>query len=53
MLAQNEMDSQKLVRLIREINRVFETSEEREKKALSAESGPDVRQKNPTPRKDK
>jgi hypothetical protein len=32
-LAQNEMDPVKLVQLIQEINRVFEMSEEREKKA--------------------
>jgi hypothetical protein len=36
-LAQNEMDSGRLIQLIREINRVFEISEEREKKAISAQ----------------
>lgn len=40
-LAQSEMNSEKLVELIREINRVFEISEEREKKS-SSRAIPDV-----------
>ena len=35
MLAQNEMDPEKLVQLIRQINHIFEISEEREKKDAS------------------
>jgi hypothetical protein len=39
-LAQNEMDPEKLVRLIREINQVFEVSEEREKQASEQHRDP-------------